>query len=65
MREETLLSGYILRVAVKRNRWHLTLHNLKTGSVKTFSSFEALRAFLEHASTHPTGPPCNEPPKRP
>lgn len=50
MCKETLLSGYILRVSVKRHHWHITLHNLKTGEVKTFSSFEALHIYLEQVS---------------
>jgi hypothetical protein len=57
MTGETLLSGYILRVAVKRNRWHLSLHNLKTGEVKTFDSFEALSEHLALVSSRLPPPP--------
>lgn len=59
MRGETLLAGFILRVAVKRNRWHITLHNLKTGEVRPFSSFAALITYLEQTSSKLTQPPWN------
>ena len=50
MCRETLLSGYVLRVAVKRHRWHITLHNLKTGEIMVFGSFDALERYLERAA---------------
>ncbi|MCA9840065.1 MAG: hypothetical protein KC422_24355 [Trueperaceae bacterium] len=50
MRWETLVSGYVLRVAVKRHRWHIHLHNLRTAEVKVFTSFAALSQYLEQSS---------------
>jgi hypothetical protein len=58
MHDERLLSGYVLRVAVRRHRWHITLIYVRSGEVKTFDSFEALRAYLEHASTCLSHPKC-------
>jgi hypothetical protein len=59
MPRERLLSGFVLRVTIKRHRWHITLYNLKTGEVKTFDSFTALSAYLESASLQY----CTEPSK--
>lgn len=50
MRRKTLLSGYILRVAVERNRWPISLFTPTPGEVVTFDSFEALGAYFEQMS---------------
>lgn len=54
MRGDVLLSGHVLRIAVRRHRWHITLHDLRTGRVRTFRSFAALNAYLERVSSQPT-----------
>lgn len=52
MGTEKLLGGYILRVAVRHNRWRISLHDVATHQVKVFGSFKALSEYLEaHCST--------------
>ena len=47
MREERLLSGYVLRVSQLRQSWRITLQNLHTGQQQHFDSFKALQEYLE------------------
>lgn len=47
MSTETLVSSYILRLSIKRNRWRIGLHNVRTGEALVFSSFEDLAKHLE------------------
>jgi len=53
MREEMLIHGYVLRIAVVRHRWRISLFNPLGGEVRTFDSFLTLSAFLERSSTLP------------
>jgi hypothetical protein len=47
MSPERLLGGYVLRIAVHRRRWRLSLQDVKTGEQHVFTSFEALCEHLE------------------
>jgi hypothetical protein len=58
MRIETLLTGYVLRVAVYRNCWQITLLQVGTGELKTFASFEQLAAYLERHALQSGQPHC-------
>lgn len=53
MDNEKLIAGYILRVAVRRNRWRISLHDIGTQQVKVFSTFKALGEYLEKISANP------------
>ena len=53
MREEMLIHGYVLRIAVVRHRWRISLFDPVGGEVRTFDSFLALSVFLERSSTLP------------
>ena len=48
---ETLVAGYILRVAVRHNRWRISLHDIATHEVQVFASFKELSEHLEAVST--------------
>ena len=39
MRDERLVAGYLIRIAVRRNRWRITLHDPTSGEVERFDSF--------------------------
>jgi hypothetical protein len=47
---ERLLDGYVLRIAIRRQHWRLTLHDVKTGERLVFTNFAALLEHLELAS---------------
>ena len=49
---ERLVRGYVLRVAIRRQHWRLTLHDVKTGQRLVFGSFAALLEHLELAASH-------------
>jgi hypothetical protein len=51
MNAEKLIAGYILRIAVQRNRWRISLHDIATHEVQVFASFKALGEYLELVST--------------
>jgi len=53
MREEMLIHGYVLRIAVVRHRWRISPFHPVGGEVRTFASFLALSVFLERSSTLP------------
>ena len=59
MDHERLLSGYVLRVSIRRNRWSLVLLNVETGEVEQFSSFESLKEHLEARANDSLGQPSN------
>lgn len=56
MREKMLIHGYVLRIAVVRHRWRITLFDPHGGKVRAFDSFLALSEFLERSSTAPSTP---------
>jgi hypothetical protein len=47
---ERLVDGYVLRIAIRRQHWRLTLHDVKTGERLVFTNFAALLKHLELAS---------------
>jgi hypothetical protein len=47
---ERLVRGYVLRVAIRRQHWRLTLHDIKTGERLVFTDFAALIEHLEAVS---------------
>ena len=47
MRGPRLLSGYVLRVTVHANRWHIVLVDLARGVTLTFHDFTDLARHLE------------------
>ena len=47
MRGPQLLNGYVLRVTVHANRWHIVLVDLARGVTLTFHDFADLAADLE------------------
>jgi hypothetical protein len=49
---ERLVRGYVLRVAIRRQHWRLTLHDIKTGERLVFTNFAALLEHLEAVSSH-------------
>ena len=51
---ETLVAGYILRVAVRQNRWRISLHDIATHEVQVFASFKELGEYLEAVSSTPS-----------
>lgn len=63
MHDDRLVAGCLVRVAIRRNRWHITLHDPTTGEVESFASFEALGARLEQLSSERARPP-GTPPER-
>jgi hypothetical protein len=44
---ERLVGGYVLRIAIRRQHWRLTLHDVKTGERLVFTNFAALVQHLE------------------
>ena len=48
MPSEILISSYILRLSVHRNRWRIVLQDVRTGEAEPFSSIEGLIAHLGH-----------------
>lgn len=70
MSVETLISSYILRLSVHRNRWRIGLHHVRSGEVVMFDSFDHLAAYLERLSSELDGfarapPPEADPLKQP
>ncbi|HZW99600.1 MAG TPA: hypothetical protein VFF10_06015 [Trueperaceae bacterium] len=47
MRGRQLLTGYVVRVAVKSNRWEITLIDLDRNETSTFDDFASLADHLE------------------
>jgi hypothetical protein len=52
---ERLVRGYVLRVAIRRQHWRLTLHDVKTGERLVFTNFAALLEHLETTASHTSG----------
>ena len=44
---EHLLSSYVVRVAVRRGRWRISLQDVRTGKISHFESFALLLGHLE------------------
>ena len=53
-----LLHSYLLRVAIRDNRWQLQLQDLRTGEALTFASFRALHEHLEASAWRRNDPPA-------
>ncbi len=47
MSAERLLGSYILRVSIHRNRWRLSVQDVRGGEARTFGSFQELLEHLE------------------
>jgi|JRYI01.1.fsa_nt_gb hypothetical protein len=47
MRGPRLVSGYVIRVTVRSNRWHIVLVDLGRGATTTFHDFADLARHLE------------------
>lgn len=47
MRGTLLLAGYVVKVAVKDNRWQITVIDLRSNETRTFHDFATLAAHLE------------------
>ncbi len=44
---EYLLSSYVVRVAVRRGRWRISLQDVRTGKIRHFDSFALLLKHFE------------------
>ena len=63
---ETLISSYILRLSVHKNRWRIGLQDVRTGEWVSFDSFDRLADHLEQLSQQGagvSGTPARAPPE--